>query len=184
MGTKTIRQAVFDDDYIQELVAGLEQMPDRIRTAKRAIIENETRLKYNTAVADAKQAVSDYEVEAAYEVKNDEWIATDADLPDPKKIGKSRFANEEKRKTETRRRLVKDEHYADHCNAVADALSAEATMKMDLGKAYAQFAAIEAEFKGKLAIANMIAGLAHESTTQERTYRHVTTVQLGENNHV
>lgn len=182
---KTIRQAVFNDDFIVGVVEGLDTLPGSIRKAREVVVDCEVKLKYSTAVADARQAVTDYIVETAYEVKNDKWIATDADLPDPKNIDKAKFGNEEKRKTETRRRLVKNEHYVNYCNAVADALHAEAVMRMDLGKAHASFIALEAEAHNLRSVAAMIAGLAHESTTQERIHRHVTsfetTVKLGEN---
>lgn len=177
METKTIRQAVFDDEGIERLTDSLFDLPERILKAKEAIVEHETALKYDTKVADAKQAITDMEVEVAFEVLND-----------LDNSGKKKFTNEEKRKAETRRRLIGDEGYIRLCNVLKDAYRAEAAIRQDLGMACARFTAIEYEFKAKLAIAGMIAGLAHESTTQERIHRHVTafetTVKLGENGYV
>ncbi len=173
---KTIRQAVFPDVQIRNIVDLLTKIPLRILGAKEAITECETRLKYDVAVADAKQDVADLETEVVYEVFND-----------LDKNGKKTFSNEEKRKAETRRRLLQDkaccDEYVRLCNIFKDALQAESLLKMDLGKAQARFAALEAENHNLRSIAAMIAGLAHESTTQERTHRHVATVRLGDNNH-
>ena len=173
---ETIRQAVFCDNEVRGCKAFLLELPNKILTAKEAIIELEVKLKYDTAVKDAKQAVTDFEVEVAYEVKNTvfEFPGTD----DTKKLGKPIYTNEEQRKTETRRRLVKDELYVACCNQIKDALRAESVIKMDLGKAHARLAAIEAENHNLCAIAGMIAGLAHESTTTET---HRILVKLGDN---
>lgn len=176
---KTIRQAVFNNEFVAQITDKLDNFYEDILTAKETIVDLEVKLKYDTTVKDAKQAVIDLEVEVAYEVLND----LDKD-------GKKKFTNEAKRKDETRRRLLNVQEckisFVKLNNEVADALRAESVMKMDLGQAHARLAAIEAENHNLRAIAGMIAGLAHESTTQERIYRHVhvtkfeTTVKIGE----
>lgn len=167
---KTIRQAVFSDKEVGLTAIRLQQLVDIILAAKEHIVELETNLKYDTAVKDAKQAVADLEVEVAYDVFND----LNGD-------GKKQFTNEAKRKDETRRRLLRDDDWVTAQNIVANTLRAEAALKMDLGKAHARLCAIECENHNLRSIAGMIAGLAHESTTQERIHRHTTTVRIGEN---
>ena len=170
METKTIRQAVFSNESVAGIKSHLLDLPDEILKAKTLIVELETNLRYDTTVADAKQAVTDHEVEVAYEVTNE----TNGD-------NKKKFTNAEQRKDETRRQCVKSEVWVRLTNEVANALRVESQLKMQLGKAHARFAAIEAENHNLRSIAGMIAGLAHESTTTERIHRHTTTVRIGDN---
>lgn len=192
---KTIRQAVFSDSDIVDVTRRLDVASKNIYAAKETIIELEIKLKYDTTVKDAGQAVTDYEVEVAFEVRQEVWVPYedhgegldrgDVGCTDKNK-GKPKYTNEEQRKTETRRRLVSQIGYIDLLNAVKDALRAESVIRIDLGQAHARLAAIEAENHNLRAIAGMIAGLAHESTTEPRTHNHVhvtkfeTTVKLGE----
>lgn len=185
---QTIRQVVFEDMYVNVITTKLEDQPGEILAAKEQIVELEDKLKYDTAVKDAKQAVVDLEVEIAYEVRNEVWIPYeikegltwgDTGCTD-KNEGKPKFTNEEQRKTETRRQLVGNEYYVGLKNNVGLALRAQSVIEMDRGKAHARLAAIEAENHNLRSIAAMIAGLAHESTTST-THRHMTTVKLGEN---
>ena len=164
----TIRQTVFSDLDVGLVRNRLIELPGEIIKAKEAIVEIEVKLKYDGSVKEAKQVVVDIEVEMGYEV----WSDVDEN-------GKKKFTNEVKRKEETRRRLVLSEGYIRHQNNVANMLRTEAAMKLDLGKAHASFAAIEAENHNLRSIAAMIAGLAHESTTTT-THRHETAVRFAD----
>ena len=178
--TDTIRQAVFNDEYVDMIQGKLLELPSQIKTVKKVIIAAEVALKYDTTVKEARQAVTDYEVEVAFEVKQTVWTAQDAydKRCIERQTGKAIFTNEEQRKTETRRRLVKDDAYVALCNEVGGALRVESALRMDLGQAHARLAAIEAENHNLQRIAGMIEGLAMESTTTET---HKILVRIGDN---
>lgn len=180
--TKTIRQAVFSDHEVKGCMEFLMELPRKILDAKAHIVDLEIKLKYDTTVKDAKDVMVAAENEIAFEVLNDMWAAIDCQQNRclEKEVNKYKFTNAEQRKNESARRLANCNDWIDARNELGVALRAESVLKMDLGKVHARFAAIEAENHNLRAIAGMIAGLAHESTTIT-THQHTTLVKLGEN---
>lgn len=184
MSEPTIRQAIFDDKIVEDVAIALRDAPERIKEAKANVDEADMKFKYDKTVDDAKQAVTDYENEIAFEVRHDIHKKDDQDLPNEKKIGKQRFPNEDKRKAETRRRCITDESYMALVNAVGDALKAKAAMEMDRARAYLNYNRVRDAYFAMQTVAKLITGLCHESAPQEIMHRHVTsfetTVKLGE----
>ena len=165
--TQTIRMAVFNDQDVDMVFRRLLELPSQILKVKKDIVEFEVKLKYDTTVKEAKDAITAVEIEVAFEVTNDMWSQHDflEHRCIEKAVGKYRFTNDTQRKNEASRRLVANAEWIEARNQLGIICRARYIIEIDLGKAHASLGAVEAENHNLQRIAGMIEGLAHESTT-------------------
>lgn len=178
--TKTIRQAVFADEEVADVIVRLGALPQQLTDAKRGRGIAETYLKYSTDVTNARVALADFERDVAYEVAHTKWVDADEQQDSTHKAGKPCFTNPKQREDETKGRLDNLSEYSTLRTVLTKALAAEQSLMMKVIEAKAALVGVEAKFQANLAIAAMIAGLAHESTTNT-THRHTMTMKIGEN---
>jgi len=171
MAQQTIRQAVFDDQLVIDITQALFALPGRMTKARENEEQAKFAVKYDTSVQDAEAKLADLEAEVLQEVQYD-----------LDENGKKKFTNAESRAIEVKNRLrtTYADRWIDLCNEVAEAKKNRGKLEMDAGRAHIRAEEVRSEYFGTGWIAQMIAGLAHESTTAERTYRHVAKVELGE----
>ena len=158
--TKTLRQTLFPDDKVLELVKLLEELPGRILDAGNIIITKNFELMEPRGIYESARA----EMKAYAEIVLDD-ITKEVDDK-----GKKIYANKENREARQTEYLKTDKTYLALLSDVGKAELAykQAQQKVDFAKGREYFA--KKEFEATLRILATIAGISREKQTIETKF--------------
>jgi hypothetical protein len=149
---KTIRQGIIDDSQVTIFLAALQAAPNRIKEASDSLVDAEHELKLHeiNELEQAKEALTQVELEIGFEVRQDTTLKND-------KMREAAIAKQKKG----------NEEYVAAVNKLAQAKKHKAELEAKIGKNYNQKYYVRNLFQAYCACATMIGGLSHEQLQSE-----------------